>query len=146
MKVSRGQVVATPAASAAYGSHSRAHTGLKQVRRVPQPERFQFISQQGQAMAIDTDEGVTFAAGPRPLVSYPGKRPLILVHSRPPHLETPFTVFNEGPITPNDAFFVRYHLADFPHTIEPNTYRLLIKGAVSKELSLSLDELKTMPG
>jgi DMSO/TMAO reductase YedYZ molybdopterin-dependent catalytic subunit len=99
-----------------------------------------------QAMAIDTDEGVTFAAGPRPLVSYPGKRPLILVHSRPPHLETPFAVFNEGPITPNDAFFVRYHLADFPHTIEPDTYRLLIKGAVSKVLSLSLDELKTMPG
>ncbi len=103
-------------------------------------------SPMGQAIAIDTDEGVTFAAGPRPLVSYPGKRPLILVHSRPPHLETPFTVFNEGPITPNDAFFVRYHLADFPHAVEPDTYRLLIKGAVSKVLSLSLDELKTMPG
>ncbi len=100
----------------------------------------------GQAMASDTDEGLTFAAGPRPLVSYPGKRPLILVHGRPPHLETPFTVFNEGPITPNDAFFVRYHLADFPHTIAPDTYRLLVKGAVSKVLSLSLDELKTMPG
>ena len=68
------------------------------------------------------------------------------MHGRPPHLETPFTVFNEGPITPNDAFFVRYHLADFPHTIAPDTYRLLVKGAVSKVLSLSLDELKTMPG
>jgi|GEM_PF-3191089 len=39
-----------------------------------------------------------------------------------------------------------HHLADFPNTIEPDTYRLLIKGAVSKVLSLSLDELKTMPG
>jgi sulfite dehydrogenase len=82
-------------------------------------------------MAIATDEGVTFAAGPRPLVSYPGKRSLILLHSRPSRLGTPFTVFNEGPITPNDAFFVRYHLADVRHTIEPSTYRLLIKGAVS---------------
>ena len=41
---------------------------------------------------------------------------------------------------------MRYHLADFPHTIELDTCRLLIKGAVSKVLSLSLDELKTMPG
>ena len=43
---------------------------------------------------------VTFADGPRPLVKYPGKRPMIRVHTRPPHLETPFGVFNEGPITP----------------------------------------------
>jgi hypothetical protein len=40
-------------------------------------------------------------------VRYPQKRDLILVHSRPPHLETPFALFNEGAITPNDAFFVR---------------------------------------
>ena len=42
----------------------------------------------------DTSEGVTFAGGPRPLVRFPGKRELILVHSRPPHLETPFCVYN----------------------------------------------------
>lgn len=91
-----------------------------------------------------TDEGVSFAAGPRPLVKYPGKRELILVHSRPPHLETPFSAFNEGVITANDAFFVRYHLANFPTKIDLNTYRLTVKGAVKKQLSLSLPDLKAM--
>jgi DMSO/TMAO reductase YedYZ molybdopterin-dependent catalytic subunit len=100
----------------------------------------------GHGVAGGTDEGITFAAGPRPLVRYPGKRPLIQVHSRPPHLETPFAVFNDSVITPNDAFFVRYHLADFPDTIDPATYRLAVKGAVNRTLSLSLAELKAMPG
>lgn len=89
-------------------------------------------------------EGLTFAAGPRRLASYPGKRDLILVHSRPPHLETPFSVFNESVITPNDAFFVRYHLADFPTSIDLDTYRLSITGHVDSPLSLSLDELKAL--
>jgi DMSO/TMAO reductase YedYZ molybdopterin-dependent catalytic subunit len=66
------------------------------------------------------------------------------VHSRPPHLETPFATFNESVITPNDAFFVRYHLADFPTSIDPQTYRLSVKGHVSSSLSLSLAELKSL--
>jgi sulfite dehydrogenase len=94
--------------------------------------------------ATDTGEGITFAAGPRPLVRYPGKREMILVHSRPPHLETPFAIFNESLITPNDAFFVRYHLADFPTSIDPATYRLTVQGRVNTVLSLSLDELKAL--
>lgn len=89
-------------------------------------------------------DDVTLAAGPRPLVQYPQKRPLTLVTTRPPHLETPFPVFNEGPITPNDAFFVRYHLANFPTRIDPDTYRLTIKGVVDTPLSLSLAELKAL--
>jgi sulfite dehydrogenase len=52
-----------------------------------------------------------FGNGERPVVKYPQKRPLIQLTSRPPQLETPFSVYAEGPITPNDAFFVRYHLA-----------------------------------
>ncbi|OPK12093.1 oxidase, partial [Pseudomonas sp. VI4.1] len=85
--------------------------------------------------AADTNaEDVTFAAGPRPLVQYPQKRPLTLVTTRPPHLETPFALFNDGPITPNDAFFVRYHLANFPTSIDPDSYRLTIKGAVDTPL------------
>ena len=55
-----------------------------------------------------------FGNGERPLVKYPQKRPMIGLTSRPPQLETPFSVFNEGLITPNDAFFVRYHLAQIP--------------------------------
>ena len=49
-----------------------------------------------------------FANGKRLLAKYPEKRPLIVLTSRPPQLETPFDVFNQGLITPNDAFFVRY--------------------------------------
>ncbi|MBT3811899.1 MAG: molybdopterin-dependent oxidoreductase [Gammaproteobacteria bacterium] len=94
--------------------------------------------------ALDTGEGVTFAGGERPLVQFPEKRKLILVHSRPPHLETPFSVFNEGVITSNDAFYVRYHLANFPTLIDVEDYRLTVRGAVKNRLSLSLDELKAI--
>ena len=59
----------------------------------------------GALASQDTSEGISFAAGPRPLVKYPGKRELILVHSRPPHLETPFATFNDSVLTPNDAFY-----------------------------------------
>ena len=37
---------------------------------------------------------------------------MIGLTERPPQLETPFAIFNDGPITPNNAFFVRYDLAD----------------------------------
>ena len=96
------------------------------------------------AAGRDTGDGVTFADGPRPLVIYPQKRPLIRVTTRPPHLETPFSVFNEGPITANDAFFVRYHLANIPLSVDPATYRLTVKGKVNMALNLSLAELKAL--
>ena len=83
-----------------------------------------------------------FANGERLLVKYPQKRPLILLTSRPPQLETPFSVFNENVITPNDAFFVRYHLSDIPLSIDPETFRLEIKGLVNSPLTFSLAELK----
>ena len=85
-----------------------------------------------------------FGNGERPLVAYPGKRPLIQMTSRPPQLETPFSVFDEGLITPNDAFFVRYHLAGLPSEIDPDTFRLEIKGKVERPLSLSLADLKAL--
>jgi len=83
-----------------------------------------------------------FGNGERRLVKYPQKRPLILLTSRPPQLETPFSVFNEGAITPNDAFYVRYHLADIPLSIDPDAFRLEIKGLVDTPLRLSLADLK----
>jgi sulfite dehydrogenase (cytochrome) subunit A len=84
-----------------------------------------------------------FGNGERPLVAYPGKRPLIVLTSRPPQLETPFSVFDDGVFTPNDAFFVRYHLVDIPLKIDPGAFRLTIQGKVDTPLSLSLVELKT---
>ncbi|GEL41883.1 oxidase [Methylorubrum extorquens] len=96
------------------------------------------------ALAGDTAT-LPFGNGERPLVAYPGKRPLLQMTARPPQLETPFSVFDEGAITPNDAFFVRYHLADIPTEIDPETYRVAIKGHVEREVSLSLADLKAMP-
>jgi sulfite dehydrogenase (cytochrome) subunit A len=86
-----------------------------------------------------------FENGERPLVKYPQKRLMIGMTSRPPQLETPFSVFNDGVITPNDAFFVRYHLAGIPLEIDPDTFTVEVKGKVDKPLKLSLTELKRMP-
>lgn len=86
-----------------------------------------------------------FENGERELVKYPQKRPLIRLTTRPPQLETPFAAFDEGVLTPNDAFFVRYHLALSPPPAEelgPEKFRLSIKGAVKTPLVLSLDQLK----
>ncbi|CAG9179192.1 Protein-methionine-sulfoxide reductase catalytic subunit MsrP [Cupriavidus laharis] len=85
-----------------------------------------------------------FANGEREMATFPQKRPLILLTSRPPQLETPFSVFNEGIITPNDAFFVRYHWSGIPTSIDPQAYRLRIGGHVKAPLELSLAELKTL--
>ena len=93
------------------------------------------------AFSEDTVQ-LPFANGERRLVQFPGKRPLILLTQRPPQLETPFAVFNEGVITPNDAFFVRYHLSGIPLAVDPDTFRLEIKGLVQTPLKLSLAELR----
>ena len=87
-----------------------------------------------------------FENGERPLVAYPQKRPLIRLTSRPPQLETPFSVFNEGTLTPNDAFFVRYHLTLSPPAtplLGPDKFRLAIQGKVQAPLTLSVAELKS---
>lgn len=83
-----------------------------------------------------------FANGERRLVQFPGKRPLILLTHRPPQLETPFAVFNEGIVTPNDAFFVRYHLSGIPVSIDPESFRLEVKGMVQSPQKLSLAQLR----
>ena len=88
---------------------------------------------------------LAFENGERPLVKYPQKRPMIGLTSRPPQLETPFPVFDEGIITPNDAFFVRYHLANIPLNIDPATFSVEIKGTLDRPLKLSLADIKKLP-
>jgi DMSO/TMAO reductase YedYZ molybdopterin-dependent catalytic subunit len=95
--------------------------------------------------AVADTVSLPFGNGERPMVKYPQKRPMIGMTSRPPQLETPFAVFNDGPITPNDAFFVRYHLAGIPLEIDPDSFRVEVKGKVDKPLKLSLAELRAMP-
>jgi DMSO/TMAO reductase YedYZ molybdopterin-dependent catalytic subunit len=78
----------------------------------------------------------------RPLVRYPEKTDLILLTSRPPQLETPMSYFDRA-ITPNEAFFVRYHVFPIPLEVDLATWRLRITGLVDRPLELSLDDLKT---
>jgi DMSO/TMAO reductase YedYZ molybdopterin-dependent catalytic subunit len=97
-------------------------------------------------IAAEQQRSVTlpFANGARELVAYPQKRPLIVLTARPPQLETPFAVFNEGLLTPNDAFFVRYHWSGLPLSIDPAAYRLRVGGHVGTPLELSLEALRRM--
>jgi DMSO/TMAO reductase YedYZ molybdopterin-dependent catalytic subunit len=78
------------------------------------------------------------------LEALPGKKPLIKLTYRPPNYETPIANFRTA-ITPNDAFFVRYHLADIP-TVDAKTWRLTVGGeGATGQVQLSLDDLKAMP-
>ncbi len=75
------------------------------------------------------------------LEALPGKVPLIKRSLRPPNFETPVDLFDSA-ITPNRAFFVRWHLADIPE-VNPATWRLKVGGAaVTSPAEYSLDELK----
>jgi DMSO/TMAO reductase YedYZ molybdopterin-dependent catalytic subunit len=77
----------------------------------------------------------------RPLVRYPEKTDLILLTSRPPQLETPMAYFDRA-ITPNEAFFVRYHTFPAPTRVDLGTWRLRVTGLVDRPLELSLDDLR----
>jgi len=76
------------------------------------------------------------------LVKYPEKKEMILLTDRPPQLETPLKIFRED-FTPNDYFFVRWHLSQILTKIDIDTFRLYIGGAVEKPLALSMADLKT---
>ncbi|HZM10432.1 MAG TPA: molybdopterin-dependent oxidoreductase [Candidatus Limnocylindrales bacterium] len=78
----------------------------------------------------------------RQLVRYPQKTDLILLTDRPPQLETPLRHFHND-LTPNDAFFVRWHLAGIPTTVDLRSFRLEVGGHVSKPLNLSITDLKS---
>ena len=75
------------------------------------------------------------------LHALPGKRPLVKRTFRPPNYETPLDYFNE-PFTPNEAFFVRYHLSNIP-AVGTAQWKLEIGGdSVEKPLALAWDDLR----
>jgi DMSO/TMAO reductase YedYZ molybdopterin-dependent catalytic subunit len=72
----------------------------------------------------------------------PGKQRLIKLSYRPPNYETP-RVFFDSVITPNDAFYVRYHLAGLPDPKELETWRLKLGGpGAENPRELTLEQLK----
>lgn len=63
------------------------------------------------------------------LDALPGKRPLIKRSFRPPNYETPVALFRE-PLTPNDAFYVRWHMG--VPDVAAADWRLSVGGPASK--------------
>jgi DMSO/TMAO reductase YedYZ molybdopterin-dependent catalytic subunit len=95
----------------------------------------------GLELPANLPEGVRTGAK---LDTLPGKKPLIKLTYRPPNYETPISFFRTA-ITPNDAFFVRYHLAGIPE-VDPATWKLSVGGdGAERTTEITLDELKRMP-
>jgi DMSO/TMAO reductase YedYZ molybdopterin-dependent catalytic subunit len=78
----------------------------------------------------------------RPITTaFPQKGPMILQRTRPPLLETPWDVFDQGVFTPNDQFYVRWHWAVIPTEIDVNGFRLNVRGHVNQTTALSLNDI-----
>jgi DMSO/TMAO reductase YedYZ molybdopterin-dependent catalytic subunit len=78
------------------------------------------------------------------LDALPGKKPLIKLSYRPPNYETPLEYFRTA-ITPNDAFFVRYHLSNIPE-VDVRTWKIAVGGdGANGQAEFALDDLKRMP-
>jgi DMSO/TMAO reductase YedYZ molybdopterin-dependent catalytic subunit len=78
------------------------------------------------------------------LDALPGKKPLIKLTYRPPNYETPIEYFRTA-ITPNDAFYVRYHLSFIPE-VDAKTWKLVVGGdGANGQAEFTLDDLKQLP-
>src|SRR5438552_9380956 len=75
-----------------------------------------------------------------PYVTEPQKVPLLLLTDRPVQLETPRHYFRTA-FTPNEAFYVRWHLDGIPNAVDLKNWKLHVEGNVNKPLAFSLPEL-----
>jgi sulfite dehydrogenase len=105
----------------------------------------------GAARALAADLGSSGALGfaelpdgtlaEQTLFKLPGKVPLIKKTYRPPNFETPIEYFRT-PITRNDAFFVRWHLAGIAE-VKAAEWSLTVAGeSAERELKFTLADLK----
>ena len=79
------------------------------------------------------------------LVQIPDKQPLIQLSERPPNLETPIQGFRTT-ITPNDQFFVRYHLAGIPDAKSLESWKLVVGGdAAERSVTFGIQQLNELP-
>lgn len=102
----------------------------------------------GSSAWADQSVRLPFASGPqeRPVThDFPQKGPMILQRTKPPLLETPMEVFDRGVFTPNDQFYVRWHWAVIPTSVDAGTFSLAVRGHVNEVLSLSIGDLLKMP-
>jgi sulfite dehydrogenase len=76
------------------------------------------------------------------LEALPGKQKLIRLTDRPPNYESPIETFRTA-ITPDDQFFVRYHLAAIPSMTDLGKWSLTVGGdAAERQINLSFDDLQ----
>src|SRR6266481_2077422 len=107
---------------------------------------FQLVGTTGVAALASSCTRVNSAVGtlssPTNLVRFPEKTEMILLTDRPPQLETPIHYFRQD-LTPNEAFFVRWHLEGIPTSVDLRTFRLNVSGHVRQPLQLNVDELRS---
>jgi DMSO/TMAO reductase YedYZ molybdopterin-dependent catalytic subunit len=130
-KLWREETMISRRAMVAGGALALAASGtLSRVARAAQPS---FLPQ-------GLPQGVYDTATLEPL---PGKKPLIKLSYRPPNYETPLSHFTSE-FTPNDSFFVRYHLAGIPEEIDAAQWKLKVGGeGVARPLELSVSDLRS---
>ncbi|WP_440640107.1 molybdopterin-dependent oxidoreductase [Bradyrhizobium sp. PUT101] len=102
----------------------------------------------GSSVRADQSIRLPIAGEPRdrPMThDFPQKASMILQRSRPPLLETPMEVFDRGVFTPNNQFYVRWHWAVIPTSVDAAAFRLSVRGHVNQTLSLSIGDLLKLP-
>jgi DMSO/TMAO reductase YedYZ molybdopterin-dependent catalytic subunit len=77
--------------------------------------------------------------------AFPQKGAMVLQRTRPPLLETPFEVFDKSVFTPNDQFYVRWHWAVIPTSVDVDKFRLNVHGSVNQVLALGMKDIMALP-
>ncbi|MFI4960134.1 MAG: twin-arginine translocation signal domain-containing protein, partial [Hyphomicrobiales bacterium] len=100
---------------------------------------------EAEAAGVDLTPGVPEGVGSYATMgTLPGKKPLIQLSDRPPNYEAPIE-YLRTPITPNDQFYVRYHLADNPE-VKAESYKNSVGvDCANVTAEITLDDLKKMP-
>jgi DMSO/TMAO reductase YedYZ molybdopterin-dependent catalytic subunit len=75
--------------------------------------------------------------------STPSRDDLVVLATQPLVAETRLAE-QRGPLTPNPRFFIRDHY-NVPR-LDPASWRLTIGGTVQNPRTLTLDDLRTLPG
>jgi DMSO/TMAO reductase YedYZ molybdopterin-dependent catalytic subunit len=134
-KYSRRNFVRTGLLAAAVPSFAAWSAGLPQADTQQPPE-------QQRVPDFTGPEANPYWNSVGPLVTQPQKAPLVLLTDRPVQVETPRHYFLT-PFTPNEAFYVRWHLETLPNSVDLKGWRLHVEGNVEKPLALSLPDLFT---
>jgi sulfite dehydrogenase len=79
------------------------------------------------------------------LSNQPDKRTLFQLTDRPPNLETPIRALGTA-VTPNDRFFVRYHLSELPTLDQMSVWSMELGGGeAEKQLTVKMETLNDLP-